>query len=103
MDDETQKAYDESLEKTDAIHKSGFGTHYECCGTTFVDQVGLSDHLREAHGVDVKTQHFTRTMLMHLDGRDYFASSYAWSCASVTFTEHSKNKRSKTDPMRFGY
>jgi len=99
--EEDQKAYDESMKKVEQIAKQGFGTTYACCDLTFENRKELSDHLSAVHGIDIREQKFTRKMTMHLDGRDFYASSYSWSCEAVTFTEFIKNKRGKNDMMRY--
>ena len=101
MSEETDEIYQQAVKKSAEINQAEYGTTYECCGEKIKTARDLTDHLREQHGVDVATQKFNRSMLMHMDGRDWFASSYSWACDAVTFTEYSKSKRNKNDPMRY--
>ena len=95
------EAYQKGLKKAEKMNEQGYGTHYECCNQSFDNRADLTKHLAEAHNIDTKTQKFNRQMLMHLDGRDWFSSTYSWSCEAVTFQEYTKLKRGKNDMMRY--
>ena len=78
----------------------------EACQTRdFIEGVAaLKKHMLEVHGIDTATTKGTRQMTAHLDGRDFFQSTYKFTFQSeppvtVTYTEYCK--RAKNDMMRY--
>lgn len=64
-------------------------------------------HLKEMHGVDAKGLKCKISMRMHLDGSDYFSSTYDVSIAlpdnkEIKMTNATCNPRRNDDPMSFG-
>lgn len=66
------------------------------------DAKDLAGHLKEVHGLDVKHVRNKKTMVMHLDGRDFYQSNYRFDLIDAGFSlfQYVRNKRRKDDPMR---
>jgi hypothetical protein len=73
---------------------------YRCCEQSFESYEGIRTHLEQVHGVDVETQQFTKSMVRHVDGRDWYSTTYRWTCDKVTFIQTVASGREKNDPMR---
>jgi hypothetical protein len=62
-------------------------------GITKLSPQEFQKHLPEVHGI--KTTKGTRTMLSHLDARGWFVWNWQWTIAGETFTQHTKQARSR--------
>jgi len=60
----------------------------------------VMEHLRIVHGIQKGTKG-TRSMLAHIDGRDYYKYAFAWEIGGVKLTQETQNRRAKDDPMRY--
>lgn len=72
-----------------------------CADSKMVPFDEFKAHLMEVHhcSADIKGN---REMILHMDGADWFASTYKWALENgVTFTEFQQSPRRKNDPMRF--
>lgn len=70
-----------------------------CCGQEFTQKEVIS-HLKEVHSVDT-SQPANRRMLSHIDGADFYGSTYEWTFGDIKVTQSVSNPRAKDDPMRF--
>lgn len=77
-------------------------SEYYCvtCQIGFDSKAEMIKHVVNAHGIDVKKQQFTKSMVRHVDGRDWYSTTYRWTCDKVTFIETATSSREKNDPMR---
>lgn len=57
-------------------------------------------HLKDAHGIE-PGEKGTRQMVMHVDGRTFYKSSFKWTMKGVEFMQYTENSREKDDPMRY--
>jgi hypothetical protein len=54
------------------------------------------------HQIDISKTKGSRLMVLHLDGTDFFESTYEWTFGKVSFTEHTRDSRTKEDAMLWG-
>lgn len=59
----------------------------------------MMQHMSAVHNIDVKNTKGRKSMLMHLDGSDYFSSQYEWEINGMKFLQTTCSKRSKQDAM----
>jgi len=74
---------------------------YFCCAFLIHSKPLLIAHLELAHGVDCKTQEFQERMIEHVDGKNWYSTTYQLSCDKVSFTKTVKCERDKDDLMYF--
>lgn len=60
----------------------------------------MIQHLLEKHGLQKPLQG-TKQMLMHLDGTDWYSSTYSWKIGEVELQEFWQCPRRKDDMMRW--
>jgi hypothetical protein len=70
-----------------------------CCDQEFTQKEVIS-HLKEVHSVDT-SKPATRRMTSHIDGRDFYGSTYEWTFGDLKVKQSVSNPRAKNDPMRF--
>lgn len=75
--------------------------HWRCV-TCEQDVDNLKDHMQEAHNIDITQTKGTRTMIMHLDARDYHRTGYSWKIGSVELAQEVICPRDRDDPMWSG-
>lgn len=73
---------------------------YQCCDLSFENYSEMVAHLSDAHGVDVKTQQFTKEFISHVDALDWYSDTFRWTCDKVTFTQMTLSIRERDCPMR---
>jgi len=73
--------------------------HCHECDETF-DFQPFKQHLTEKHGITEMKGN--RSMVMHVDGSDWFQSNYAWTIGEKQFTQSARTKRSEEDMMYWG-
>ncbi len=65
------------------------------------------DHLKETHKIDTSDKSQlagNRKMLMHMDGKEWYSSSYQWTLETgLKFTQYCENIRAPDDIMRHMY
>lgn len=59
----------------------------------------MKEHMKTVHGIEECKG--KRSMTMHLDGADYYASTYEWDVQGVKLAQSTVNPRRKDDMMRF--
>ena len=74
---------------------------YWCCGKNIHSKVLLMAHLEMVHGIDCKTQVFQERMRQHVDGKNWYSTTYDLSCDKVTFSKVVKCLRDKDDLLYF--
>jgi uncharacterized protein YlaI len=61
-------------------------------------------HLFDVHKIKADQLKGKKQMVMHMDGAQWFSSSYQWELETgLKFTQFTKMARAKDDMMRFGY
>ena len=60
----------------------------------------MKAHLETVHGI-TKLEG-TRSMILHVDGPDFYCSKFAWEIGGVKLTQECQNKRSGEDAMYWG-
>lgn len=77
----------------------------ETCQSEEMSRAEAMQHLREKHGVNTEGLKVKRTCLLHLDGREFFASKYQIEIQSqagvVVMDNEVQCRRAKDDMMRF--
>jgi hypothetical protein len=75
-----------------------YGVKWYCstCDATF-NHEDMMKHIKEVHGIDVKTTKGNRRMKLHVDGADFFASEYEWEINKVFFQQTVCTKRTGED------
>lgn len=58
------------------------------------------EHLK-THGIDPQTAKGNRQMTMHMDGSNWWQSTYQWTLGDLHFTQSIRSEREKNDPMMF--
>lgn len=72
-----------------------------CEGEPTFDHKEFIEHLKKVHNIDPKTAQGTRTMTMHLDGRDWYQTNYDVVIEGLKFINQVRNERTRNDMMRF--
>lgn len=86
-------------QKKEPVKASNIFMCITCNDGKEMSQEEVKAHLRDAHKLtELKGK---RSMTMHLDGADYFASTYEWDIQGVKLAQSTINPRSKNDMMRF--
>lgn len=71
----------------------------ECEGEPEFEHADMMKHLREVHQIDPKTAKGTKTMTMHLDGRDWYQTNYEIVIDKKKFLNLVRNVRNKHTRM----
>jgi hypothetical protein len=73
----------------------------ETCNQELENRQAVVEHLRTHHGETSDNPKGKRSMLSHIDGRDWYGGSYRWEfdCGAV-MTNSYRAERDKNDPMR---
>ena len=66
----------------------------ETCETEEMSVAEIAIHVTDVHKIDVCTQKFVRTLLMHLDGRDYYGSTYRMTAGELSLVNCVRTARS---------
>lgn len=87
----------EKLEK----REKKFGSWWSCetCGEKqpSMEQAEFIKHLEEVH--HIKETKGTRSLMMHLDGADWYSYAWSWEIGGLKFVQTTNSKRSKQDAM----
>lgn len=78
--------------------------YYMChtCNNLRVDGTAeMMKHLKEVHEIDIEKQPFEKKMVCHLDGEDYYQSTYEWTGNGVSFSSSEWHEREEDDMMRY--
>ena len=70
-----------------------------CCEQEFTPKDVIA-HLKQVHSIDT-SKPGTRRMTRHIDGADFYGSTYEWTFGDLKLTQSVSNPRAKNDPMRF--
>mgnify|MGYP003440576923 CR=1 FL=1 len=70
-----------------------------CCDKTF-SQPEIVEHLKTVHNVQ-QPINGTRSMITHLDGREYFESHYKWKVGELVLHQSVRMERAADDIMRY--
>ena len=73
-----------------------------CPGNPEFEHQAMMVHLKETHGIDVKTTKGTRRMLMHVDGSDFYSSAYEWEIKGLKFLNSTCHKRTGQNTAMWG-
>lgn len=65
------------------------------------DYDAMKNHLEDVHGVNVKEDVFSKSLVLHTDSRDSYTSVYEYVNDRVKFRHSIMVKRGIDDPMRF--
>ena len=60
----------------------------------------FKEHIRTVHKIKKGTEG-TRKMLIHLDGQDYWRSTYEWTFEGLNFLQLILGRRAEDDMMRY--
>lgn len=63
----------------------------EECGGEPMEHADFCKHLIEVHGIE--DTEGTRSMKMHLDGRDFYEWVYGWEIGGKKFTQYTRSLR----------
>ncbi len=66
-----------------------------CEGQPEFEQADFEKHLKEVHGIDPKDMRGSRSMVLHIDGRDWYQTNYEWVIKGLAFLQSCRNKRNK--------
>lgn len=58
-----------------------------------IDHDAFLVRLKEVHGIDPATTKGTRSMRMHIDGRDWFSYVYDWEIGGKQFKQQTRTPR----------
>jgi hypothetical protein len=58
------------------------------------------EHVKIVHGISEMKG--TRSMIVHLDGKDFYCSKYAWDIGGVNLTQECQNRRSPESAAYWG-
>jgi hypothetical protein len=73
---------------------------FTCCGAS-MEFADFKKHLAEVHKLDPKQMKGKKSMLMHMDGDNWFSYNWQWELESgLKFTQYTMQARSK-DSMMF--
>jgi len=70
-----------------------------CATKDEYEKPAFMDHLKTVHDV-AENESFKRSMLIHMDGKDFFETQYLWEHEKVSFIQCITCERDKDDPMR---
>jgi len=74
---------------------------FTCCEKTYTFKE-FQEHLQNDHKLSKEQFKGKKSMLMHLDGAQWFSYNYQWELESgLKFTQYVMMARDKNDPMRF--
>lgn len=65
----------------------------EACGLNDLSFEAVKDHLFGVHGIDVQKTPCDRQMIMHMDGRDFYSSTYKVTIAGVVLFNKQQSAR----------
>jgi hypothetical protein len=67
----------------------------ETCGEPYpeMSKDQALEHLKTVHGIEPGTS-AARTMVLHVDGTDFYKTKYAWDFGAVKLTQEIQRKRS---------
>lgn len=74
--------------------------HFYCvnCKSGPMDSIEkVKAHLLDVHHIDITDKQFTRSMLSHIDARDYYQWKYLWKIEDVELEQETLNKRTGED------
>ncbi len=94
---------DKSQSKKEEPRK--FGSFWKCLTCAEEPEFEHKDamaHFKEVHGIDTKTAKGNKSMLMHMDGRDWFSWDYEWTIGDIKAVQHTVTERAADDMMRYG-
>lgn len=87
--------------KPDTRRYGSFWICPNCEGSPEFDHEAMMKHLKDAHQIDPKSTKGKKSMLMHLDGDTWFSWDFEWEIGGLKFNQHTCNKRSQDDMMRW--
>lgn len=62
----------------------------------------IQKHIREVHGVKSEKIGGKRSMIMHMDGSNYFSSVYEWEIEGLKYTQSTCHKRTGENAALWG-
>lgn len=72
---------------------------FVCCEKEFTPKEVI-EHLEKEHGIAKGTEG-TRSMTLHIDGKDFYSSQYVWQFGNLKLTQIVREPRSNGDLMRY--
>lgn len=63
---------------------------------------GFIEHMKTVHGLEKEKLQGQKQMVMHLDGKDWYASTYQWTFGDVSVIENSRYERDEESRMYWG-
>jgi hypothetical protein len=79
-----------------------FWTCPNCEGTPEFDHAGMMQHMRSVHSIDTKNTKGKRSMVMQMDGSDFYSSVYEWEVGGLKFNQSTCNKRTGMNAAMWG-
>jgi hypothetical protein len=75
---------------------------WKCCvceAQPEFEHTEMMEHLRSEHHIDTKNTKAKRSMVMHMDGANWFSSTWEWEINGMKFIQNTVSPRDKSDPM----
>lgn len=95
----TKKQLRESKAKREPVKASNVWKCLACDKQPEFEHKQMMEHLRSAHQIDTKNTKGNRSMLMHMDGADWFSCQWEWEINGMKFIQKTVSPRGKSDPM----
>lgn len=88
--------------KPDTKRYGSFWTCPNCEGSPEFEHKDMMTHFTEAHQIDPAKTKGKKSMLMHMDGSNWFSSSYEWTIGELKFNQSITTKRTGSNPEMWG-
>ena len=62
----------------------------------------MKHHMANIHKIDIAKEKGSRQMNIHLDGTDFYESTFTWTFGEVSFTEHTRDSRTGENAALWG-
>lgn len=64
-----------------------------CAESLSMSQPEMMAHLRDVHGIQTEGLKANRSMMMHVDGDDWFSSTYEWTIGELKVSQYTCKER----------